>query len=319
MQRRSNPWPHESHRLLDILKWKARIGPRELSEMPEAGNRPAPWRKVNKEQIQTPPAEGWRILWLGHASFLIQGCGLSILIDPIFSDHCAPFPIPSLRRKVPPPLAVGELPLIDAVLLSHSHFDHLDLPTLKALTGNPRIYVPEGHASWLAAKVSCPVLELPWDGTTGLGDAVSVTATPAQHFTARSLFDRNKGHWCGWLLEGGGCKIWHCGDSGYCPAFHAIGERHGPIDFAMIPIGAYQPRNIMKAMHMNPEEAVRTFEDVRCHRAVAMHWGTFQLTDEPLEEPPLRLQRELLRKRISPESFVTGAVGQLWEILPGAS
>lgn len=143
-------------------------------------------------------------------------------------------------------------------------------------------------------------------------DNLKVTATPAQHFTARTPFDRNRGHWCGWLLEGGGAKIWHAGDSGYCPAFREIGERHGPIDFAMIPIGAYQPRGIMKPMHMNPEEASQVFDDARCRRAVGMHWGTFVLTDEPLQEPPLRLRREQKIRHPGAETFIAGKVGEQW-------
>lgn len=312
----TNPWPHETHGLVDILKWKTGLGTQEISEIPGAGDQPPRWKRVLPAEIARVPDVGWRIVWLSHASFLVQGCGLSLLIDPMLSDCCAPVPIASLRRKVAVPCEIADLPEIDAVLLTHSHYDHLDLSTLKALQGNPRIVIAEGHAGWLSKKLGTPVAELPWHDTLPLNRHVRLTATPAQHFTARTPFDRNRGHWCGWLLEGGGCKVWHAGDSGYCPAFREIGERYGPIDFGMIPIGAYQPRSIMKPMHMNPEEAVRAFEESRCRRAVAMHWGTFDLTDEPMGEPPLRLRRELERKQLPADAFTAEAVGSQWEVMP---
>jgi len=313
----TNPWPHEIHGVGDILKWKLRLIPSEKPVLPEATNWPAPWSRITREQMQTPPAVGWRIIWLGHASFLVQGMGISILIDPIFSEYCSPIPLPSLRRKVGPPCGIDDLPKIHAVLLTHSHYDHMDLATLKVLGDRTRLIVPKGHAEWLTEKKLFRfVSELDWHEEEYVVAGVTVKATPAQHFTARSPFDRNHGHWCGWLLEGGGCRLWHAGDSGYCPAFQEIGERYGPIDFGMIPIGAYQPRRIMKAMHMNPEEAVQAFEDARCRRAVAMHWGTFTLTDEPVQEPAIRLRQEVERRGMGPDRFFTGRVGEIWHVTP---
>jgi N-acyl-phosphatidylethanolamine-hydrolysing phospholipase D len=262
--------------------------------------------------IAASPVEGWRVTWLGHSSFLLQGCGKNLLVDPVFSDHCAPLPFPSLKRQVAVPCRVEELPEIDAVLLSHSHYDHLDLPTLRALGGKTPLLVPEGHAGWLGGKGFPKVLELSWFASAEILPGIRATATPAQHFTARTPFDRNHAHWCGWLLEGGGVKLWHAGDSAWCPAFREIGERLGPIDFGMIPIGAYSPRWFMKPMHMNPEEAVQVFQETRCRRAVAMHWGTFRLTDEPLGEPPLRLAAELENRGIPATSFVAGSIGESW-------
>ncbi|MCW1923387.1 MBL fold metallo-hydrolase [Luteolibacter arcticus] len=261
-----------------------------------------------------PPEIGWRVTWLGHSSFLLQGGGRNLLIDPVFSEHCAPLPFPSLKRLVPTPCSLDELPGIDAVLLTHSHYDHLDLPTLRTLGYQTRLVVAEGHAGWLARKGFTEVLELPWFSSSEIFEGLRVTSTPAQHFTARTPFDRNHGHWCGWLLEHAGVKLWHAGDSGYCPVFREIGERFGPIDFGMIPIGAYSPRWFMKPMHMIPEEAVQVFEDTRCRRAVAMHWGTFRLTDEPLGEPPMRLVAGLERKGIQSGRFMVGRVGESWDV-----
>lgn len=310
----NNPWPHREHGLLEILKWKLGVGPQERPVLPGAPDTPAGWQPVTRGQIAMPPAHGWRVLWLGHASFLLQGGGVSLLVDPLFSSHCGPLPLPGLRRLVPPPCGLDDLPAIDAVLLTHSHYDHLDLPTLRRLGRDVPLVVAEGHAAWLRRKGFANATELPWWASVDLAPGIRVTATPAQHFTARTLHDRNRGHWCGWLIEGAGTKLWHAGDSGYCAAFREVGERCGPIDFAMIPIGAYQPRSIMRAMHMNPEEAVAAFQESRCRRAVAMHWGTLRLTDEPLGEPPLRLEAAARAAHLPADSFTCGQVGQLWEI-----
>ncbi|WP_193214908.1 MBL fold metallo-hydrolase [Luteolibacter marinus] len=310
MSRRfSNPWIHDEHRFRDVLRWK--LGRSPADPPSAAPDRPAPAVPID---LQPAPPAGWRVTWLGHASFLLQGCGRNLLVDPVFSDHCAPLPLPSLRRHVEPPCRIDQLPKIDGVLLTHSHYDHLDLPTLVALGRETPLVVAEGHAGWLGRKGFREVREIPWFGTAEFLPGLQVTATPAQHFTARTPFDRNRGHWCGWLIEGGGFKLWHAGDSGHCPAFGEIGMKLGPIDFAMIPIGAYAPRWFMKPMHMTPEEAVRVFRDARCRRAVAMHWGTFRLTDEPLGEPPLRLAAEVERAGIPAGNFVAGAVGESWSV-----
>jgi N-acyl-phosphatidylethanolamine-hydrolysing phospholipase D len=264
--------------------------------------------------IATPPAGAWRAVWLGHASFLLQGCGLTLLIDPVFSSYCAPLPLPMLRRRIPPPCHARELPRIDAVLLTHSHYDHLDLPTLRTLGLETRLLVSEGHGSWLRHKGFRDVEEVRWNDSSVLAPGVFATATPAQHFTARSLGDRDLAHWCGWRIDSPHGSLWHAGDSGYCPAFREMGERYGPVDFGMIPIGAYQPRQIMQAVHMNPDEAVDVFLETRCRRAVGMHWGTFRLTDEPMGEPPLLLENALLAKNIPAASFAAGMVGAIIEV-----
>lgn len=310
-----NPWVHDVHRLSDIFRWKLGFLETEHSELPVAPDQPAAWHAVSRQEIAEPPVTGWRVTWLGHASFLIQGGGVSLLIDPTFAAYCAPLPVPGLRRRVPPPCSIDDLPEIDLVLLTHSHYDHLDLPTLRSIGKSTPIMIAEGHASWLGRKGFTSVRELAWHGRVEVLPGIHVTSTPAQHFTARTPFDTNQGHWCGWLVEGAGCKLWHTGDSGYCPAFEEIGDRYGPIDFGMIPIGAYQPRRIMRAMHMNPDEAVRAFLDTRCRRAVAMHWGTFSLTDEPLGEPPILLERALRERSLAPGIFVAAGVGEHWEVV----
>ena len=310
----SNSSTHEEHGLWDILRWKLGLPPREKAVMPQAPTLPAPRQILWREDIAEPPASGWRVAWLGHASFLLQGAGLSLLIDPVFSPHCAPLRLPFLPRQSAPPCTLADLPAIDAVLLTHSHYDHLDLPTLNRLGQGTPLIVPEGHAGWLRRAGFKDVAELSWFSSQALAHGVTLTATPAQHFTARTLWDRNQAHWCGWHLAGGGHTLWHAGDSAYSDDFREIGRRLGPIDFSMIPIGAYQPRHIMRTMHMNPEEAVTVFRETGCRRAVAMHWGTFKLTDEPLGEPPLRLAQAVQDQGLPADTFVAGAIGQVWTV-----
>jgi N-acyl-phosphatidylethanolamine-hydrolysing phospholipase D len=312
IRRFSNPWPHPAHGVGDILRWKLGFGPRESARLPDAPHWPAPWRPLDRESIAVPPSHGWRAVWLGHSSFLLQGCGASLLVDPVFRDFCSPLPLPMLRRRVPPPCGLADLPPVDAVLLTHSHYDHLDLRTLRDLD-SVRLLVPEGHGAWLKAKGFNEVTEIRWHESGMIAGHVRVTATPAQHFTARSLFDRDRAHWCGWRIDSPQGSLWHAGDSGYCAAFRELGERYGPVDLGMIPIGAYQPRRIMRAVHLDPEDAVRVFLDTRCRRALAMHWGTFRLTDEALGEPPLLLERALREKKIPAASFTAGMIGRIVE------
>lgn len=310
-----NPWPHAEHGIPDILRWKLGLLPRERAVMPDAPDTPADWIPLDPSAIAKASDHGCRVTWLGHASFLIQTGGCNLLIDPVFSNHCAPLPLPSLRRKVAPPCAISDLPAIDGVLLTHSHYDHLDLPTLRKLGMDSRILVAEGHTKWLKRKGFKNSTEVPWWQSIDLNPALRITATPAQHFTARSPWDRNHGHWCGWAIQAAGLTLWHAGDTGYCPAFEEIGKRLGPIDFGMIPIGAYQPRYIMEPMHMNPEEAVQALLDSKCRSSVAMHWGSFRLTDEPMGEPPLRFREALKARGMDETRHQVGAVGQTWEII----
>lgn len=310
-----NPWPEPPHRLREVLRWKLGLGPREepwTAAPPD--DRPAPRRACDPAALARSPGRGWRAVWLGHASFLLQGAGLNLWLDPVFSAHCSPWPLRSLRRHVEPPCPAADLPRPDAVLLTHGHYDHLDLPTLRGLDPATLLLVPEGHRGWLRRKGFREIREIPWFGHTRLAPDLEVHAVPARHFTARSPWDRNRGHWCGWLLRHPAASLWHAGDSGWCPAFAEIGRRFGPVDFAMLPIGAYNPRWLMEPVHITPEEAVQAFLAARCRRAVAMHWGTFRLTDEPLGEPPLRLAAAVRAAGLPPDAFRAPAVGEIVEL-----
>jgi N-acyl-phosphatidylethanolamine-hydrolysing phospholipase D len=197
-----------------------------------------------------------------------------------------------------PGVAFDDLPPIDAVVLSHDHYDHLDRPTVKRLVrrfgGAVQWLAPLGHRDWLTGLGARRVAELDWsqhaDVDHAAGAKVRIQALPARHWTRRSFHGTNRRLWCSWVLRGdGGPAVYFTGDSGYCAAFQEIGREHGPFDAALIPIGAYEPRWFMEPAHMNPEEAVRTYLDLGgAGTFMGIHWGTFQLTDEPVDEPPRR-------------------------------
>jgi N-acyl-phosphatidylethanolamine-hydrolysing phospholipase D len=307
-----NPWPHTRHGLADIIRWKFCLSKREQAELRYAPDSPAERVSLDPSLIAQAPVQSWRVVWLGHSSFLIQGLGKSFLIDPVFSDYCAPLPLPCLRRLVPTPCRIAELPRIDAVILTHSHYDHMDLASLRAIGKSVPLFVPSGHGMMLKKNGFLDVSEMNWWDSAEIFSGIRITAVPAQHFTARTPFDKDRAHWCGWVIAGLEKTLWHVGDSGYCPAFIEIGEHFGGIDLGMIPIGAYQPRNIMRAMHMNPSEAVRAFRDAKCNAAIAMHWGTFRLTDEPMGEPPLLLAKALYEANLPLHAFRVGAIGEIF-------
>jgi len=239
-----------------------------------------------------------RLTWIGHATFLVQIPGLNLLTDPVWSDRSSPIGIAGPHRFVPPPMALDELPEIHAVLLSHDHYDHLDRPTIRALHrrfGDGCTWLaPLGHRAWLAAQGIRRVAELDWWGRAGLpGASFEAVCVPARHWTRRRPGETNRRLWCGWVIvpagRSGGPRIWFMGDSGYCPAFAEIGDRLGPFDASLIPIGAYEPRWFMIAWHVNPEEAVRAWVDAGASGAfLGMHWGTWRLSFEDPLEPPIR-------------------------------
>ena len=245
------------------------------------------------------------LTWVGHATFLLQVAGLNVLTDPVFSRRVSPFSFAGPERLAPLGLSLAELPPIDLVLISHNHYDHLDDSAVKVLAReHPGVtfVVPLGLKSWFAARGIERVLELDWWQDGAVGDA-RVTALPAQHFSGRGPFDRNATLWCSLLLEVAGQRVYFAGDTGYSKDFADIGAAYPGIDLALLPIGAYEPNWFMRSVHVNPEEAVRMFQDLGAKHAAAMHWGTFRLTLEPLDEPPQRLAQALAKAGIEPERF----------------
>ncbi|MGH8056205.1 MAG: MBL fold metallo-hydrolase [Candidatus Entotheonellia bacterium] len=236
------------------------------------------------------------VTWVGHSTLLIQLDGVNILTDPHWSDLASPVAFAGPKRLMPPGVPFENLPSIDLVLISHDHYDHLDVETVRRLAQrhHPLFLVPLGLKAWFAESGITEVEELNWWESRRV-NGLTVTCLPAQHFSGRTLWDRNQRLWSAWAVAGDTKRIFFAGDTGYYPVFKEIGNRLGPFDLAAVPIGAYLPRAIMKMTHLTPEEALQLFADVQGQRLVAIHWGTFDLTEEPIEEPPLRLEAEAER------------------------
>ena len=251
-----------------------------------------------------PRAErGYRsVTWVGHSTVLLQLGRLNVLTDPVWSERASPLAWMGPRRLMAPGIDFDALPPIDVVLLSHNHYDHLDATTVR------RIAARFPDAAWLCPLGLGPLLhrlgvshfvERDWWqslDTLSLPTAFSATCAPAQHFSARGLRDRNATLWCSWAIEADGVRVYFGGDTGLHPEFAAIGSRLGPFDLVMLPIGAYEPRWFMRSVHCNPEDAVAAYRALTSGVAVAppclaLHWGTFRLTDEPVEDPPGRFGR----------------------------
>ncbi|XXF79063.1 MBL fold metallo-hydrolase [Myxococcaceae bacterium GXIMD 01537] len=265
---------------------------------------PVPRVEPDLAVLATPPApgEGARLTWLGHASWLVQLDGVSLLIDPVLRDAINVV----IRRNVPPGVPVEKLPPIAASLVSHNHYDHLDLPTLVEV-GAPVVTGLGQSPVFKGTRLSCT--ELDWWQSTQVGP-VKVSYVPAQHWSRRGLNDANEMLWGGFVVEGTSARVYHSGDTAWFEGFAEIGRRFPGIDAALLPIGAYDPQWFMSKQHMNPEEAVRAYEALGAARFLAMHWGTFKLTDEPLDEPPRRLDAEWSRRGLPREHLHVLAVGE---------
>ncbi len=261
------------------------------------------------------PASQLTVTWVGHASLLIQLGGCNILADPVWSERASPVRFAGPRRWVPPAIAFEDLPPVDVVLQSHNHYDHLDSVTVRRLaTSHPGAswVLPLGLAQFVQRRGvrADAVVELDWWQERQVA-AVRVAATPAQHFSSRGIGDRGGTLWCGFALStAAGRRVYFAGDSGLHPEFGRIGTRYGPFDVALMPIGAYEPRWFMRYVHMNPEEAVEAFRAVNARAMVPIHWGTFKLTDEAMDEPPARARAAWLAAGLPREGYRQLAHGE---------
>ena len=306
-----NLTPHDEHGFFDLMRWRFGGGPKDPQVVPP-GSLPAfvpPVVAPDLNSINHPMPDAIQVTWIGHASFLIQTGGLNILTDPMFSERASPVSFAGPKRLAPPGMALEDLPKIDAVIISHNHYDHLDADSVMALGNAPRYFVPLGFAPWFAERGITNVQELDWWASAELG-GLMFHAAPAQHFSSRTPFDRNEVLWAGWVIETPAGKIYFSGCTGYAPLFEEIGKRLGPIRLSFIPVGGYSPRWFMKTMHVDPPEAVRIHQDVRSEQSVGMHWATFKLTDEHLSEPPVYLRRALQDAGIDEDRFIVMKIGE---------
>jgi N-acyl-phosphatidylethanolamine-hydrolysing phospholipase D len=249
------------------------------------------------------------ITWIGHSTFLVRMDDVTFLTDPMFSGRASPVSFFGPRRAVPPGVPFDALPPVDFVLLSHDHYDHADLPSVKRLAERGvRFVVPLGLGEWIR-RAGGDAVELDWWQAIEIA-GVRIHCVPAQHFSGRSLGDRDRRLWAGWVVAGPTRRFYHTGDTGYSPDFATIGAHLGPIDVATVPIGAYRPAAMMRFVHTTPEEALRIGLDARAHRMVAMHFGTFDLADEPLDEPPQRFRAEAERLGLGPDRAVIMSIGE---------
>jgi N-acyl-phosphatidylethanolamine-hydrolysing phospholipase D len=231
------------------------------------------------------------LTWLGHAGFLLRLGGRTVLIDPFLSDYASPLPPLGPRRFAPSPVRLDRLPAVDLVLLTHNHYDHLDRPTLEAVAARDRpvLVTTLGVSAYVQGLPWRTVRELDWhERAEVLG--LEVGALPAIHFSKRTLFDRNRSLWCGFRIAHGSRVVQTAGDTALGPIFAELARRYSPPDLLLVPIGAYEPRELMKGSHCTPEEAVAIGTTLGARRLVAMHWGTIVLTDEPPFEPPARFR-----------------------------
>jgi N-acyl-phosphatidylethanolamine-hydrolysing phospholipase D len=265
----------------------------------------ARWVPFDRNALAHNPS----VTWVGHSTMLVRMDGVTFLTDPMFSERAGPLGLIGPKRLVPPGVPLADLPPVDFALLSHDHYDHTDLPSIAALAQRgTRFVVPLGLGDLVRGEGG-EAVELDWWQHVDIG-RVRVHCVPAQHFSGRSPTDANRRLWAGWVVVGPTRRFYHAGDSGYFAGFAEIATRLGPIDLAALPIGAYEPESIMQFVHLNPQEAVQATLDLHAAHVVAMHYGTFDLTDEPLDEPPRWFHAEAARRGLAPERFWTLAVGE---------
>lgn len=291
-----NPWPGTRPKGFGaVLRWAAGRAVRRMRGERAADVAPL---AVGASAIAHPrQADGsLRATWIGHSTVLLQLGAMNVLTDPIWSDRASPVGWAGPRRLAPPAIPLASLPPLDVILLSHDHYDHLDAPTVRALAAghpNARWVAPLGVGELLTSLGVAQVVELDWWQSTNAADTV-ITAVPAQHFSGRSLANRDRTLWSGFAIAAGEWRVLFAGDTGYHPEFAEIGRRLGPFDLALLPIGAYSPRWFMRPVHMDADEAVAAAIDLgrgagtAAPTLLATHWGTFRLTDEPMDEPPRR-------------------------------
>ena len=308
----------EPKSLAEVLRWRWNATRHGLPPRPLA---PIPTQAPDLGFIHANAGAAQRpaVTWIGHATVLAQLGGLNLLTDPIFSERASPLPFAGPKRAQPPGVALAALPRIDLVMVSHNHYDHLDLASCRALAaqagGSPLFVVPLGLKAWFQARGMARVVELDWWQGHPL-DGVDIVLVPARHWSARGLNDRMKTLWGGFAVLAPDCQLFFAGDTGYSRDFADIRahfaphQREGGFDLALLPIGAYEPRWFMQDQHVNVEEALNIHADLGTKRSLGVHWGSFELTDEALDLPPRELARQRAERGLAEDDFFTLAIGE---------
>lgn len=314
----------EPKSLADVLRWRWNASRHGLPPPPQAPI-PAVAADVGFLHANRGGAQAPAVTWIGHATVLAQFGGLNLLTDPIFSARASPLPFAGPKREQPPGVALAALPHIDAVLVSHNHYDHLDLPSCRALLrqpgGSPLFIAPLGLAAWFRARGIERVVELDWWQGHAVG-GIDIVLVPARHWSARGLNDRMKTLWGGFAVFAPDCQLFFAGDTGYSRDFLNIRERFaerqrdGGFDLALLPIGAWAPRWFMRDQHIDVEEALKIHADLGARRSLGVHWGTFALSDEALDEPPRQLARLRAAAGLTEDDFFTLAIGETRRLPP---
>lgn len=315
-----NTEPFELRSLADVLRWQW-----QARREQQAAVQPTPTQAPDLDFLarNRGGAVAPAVTWLGHATVLAQFGGVNLLTDPHCSHRASPFTFTGPQRAQPPAIAPEQMPPIDLVLVSHNHYDHLDGATVQALArqagGPPLFVVPLGLKSWFARRGIDNAVELDW-WQTALLCGVEVTLTPVRHWSSRALGDRMASLWGGFAVLAPDLHLYFGGDTGYSPTnFHDtrahFAERQRPeagggFDLALLPIGAYEPRWFMAPQHVNPEESVRIHQELGAKRSLGVHWGTFRLTNEPLDEPPRKLAQVLRAAGLGTQDFCVTAIGE---------
>ena len=274
-------------------------------------------KKINIDELDKNILSGKNfITWIGHSTMLLHLDGKVILTDPIFSDRCSPVQFAGPKRYTSPSIDIKSLPRIDIVLISHNHYDHLDKNTIKALKNDSSTfwYVPLGLEQWFKALGVENVFELDWFDERNFED-VNIVCLPSQHWSKRSLFKSFDTLWSSWSVKIGDYKFWFAGDTGYNEIqFKEIGDNYGPFDLSAIPIGGYEPRWFMKDFHVQPDESILIHKDIKSRKSIGMHFGTFLLTTEPIDNPSKRIKEILTREIEIRDEFIIPEHGRIYDL-----
>lgn len=304
----ANSKPVEMHSFWEIV-WNGITSDIERAEWPE-------WVETKVDNVPLKKVEGsdTRITFINHATFLIQVGGFNILTDPVFSERTSPVSFAGPKRVHKPGISIQNLPKVDVIILSHDHYDHLDLNSINELIerDNPKVYVGLGVGRRLVDSEN--IFELDWGDSVQVSDDFTLWFLEVQHFSGRTLTDRNTTLWGGYFMHVAGNKIYFGGDSGYADHYKNAYERFGAMDISLLPIGAYAPRELFKPIHLDPYEAVQAHSDLRSKLSIGMHYGTFQLSAEPRTDPIRLLEQAKQEADVSPSEFITLDVGQPFDI-----